>query len=281
MNAIEIKGLTKEYKGFTLGPMNLNLPEGSIMGVIGENGAGKSTTIKLILNLIHQNAGEITVLGQKMNSETTALREEIGVVMDEPGFSEAMTVRNIEKVMRACYRTWDSAAFAAYCAKFALPEKQKVKTYSRGMKMKLSIASALSHGSRLLILDEATSGLDPIVREEILDVFREFIQNERNSVFISSHIISDLEKICDYIAFIHKGKLLLCEEKDELLAQYVVAKLSRERFAALDRAKVIGARESAFGTEVLMKRRDVPHDAATENASLEDIMLYFVKGEQA
>ena len=280
MNALEIRNLTKNYNGFSLGPINLVLPSGCIMGFIGENGAGKSTTIKLILDLIKRDSGEITILGNSLDTRNIAMKEQIGVVLDESSFPENLKMHEIDAVLKNCYRTWDSNCFNKYCCKFALPEKKAVREYSRGMKMKLAIAAALSHHSRLLILDEATSGLDPVVRDEILDVFLEFIQDERNSIFLSSHIISDLEKICDYITFIHQGKLLFCEEKDILLDKYVVAKCTAEQYAALDPKAVVGTRKSSFGVDVLALRNQIPRNILTDPASIEDIMLYLVKEHQ-
>ena len=280
MNALELRNLTKQYDGFSLGPVNLALPSGCIMGFIGENGAGKSTTIKLILNLIRRDGGEISILGQTLNNKNPVLKEQIGVVMDESSFPDNLSMKNIDLILKNCYQTWSSERFFRYCKKFDIPEKKVIREYSRGMKMKLSIAVALSHDSRLLILDEATSGLDPVVRDEILDVFLEFIQDERNSIFISSHIISDLEKICDYITFIHKGQILLCEEKDVLLEQYAIAHCTKEQFSALSADAVIGARQNTFGVDALVLRHRIPRDIASDPASLEDIMLYYVKERQ-
>ena len=280
MNALELRNLTKQYDGFSLGPVNLALPSGCIMGFIGENGAGKSTTIKLILNLIRRDGGEISILGQTLNNKNPVLKEQIGVVMDESSFPDNLSMKNIDLILKNCYQTWSSEQFFRYCKKFDIPEKKVIREYSRGMKMKLSIAVALSHDSRLLILDEATSGLDPVVRDEILDVFLEFIQDERNSIFISSHIISDLEKICDYITFIHKGQILLSEEKDVLLEQYAIAHCTKEQFSALAADAVIGARQSTFGVDALVLRHRIPRDIASDPASLEEIMLYYVKDRQ-
>ena len=277
MNALEIQNVTKHYEDFSLGPITIMLPAGCIMGFIGENGAGKTTTIKLILDLIRRDSGKITILGKSLDEKNVALKEQIGVVMDDSSFPENLTAQNINTILKSCYKTWDSAKFEQFCAKFELPDKKRVHDYSRGMKMKLSIAVALSHGSRLLILDEATSGLDPIVRDEILDLFLEFIQDERNSIFLSSHIISDLEKICDYITFIHRGKILISDEKDMLLNKYVVAKLTNEQYGLLDPEIVIGARSNSFGVEALMCKDHVPRNIISDPATLEDIMLYSVK----
>lgn len=276
-NAIEVRNLTKRYDGFTLDNVNMTLPYGCIMGFIGENGAGKSTTIKLMLDLIRKDSGEISVLGSGVNDKNKQIKEYIGVVMDESSFPDNLNINDISRIMMNCYKTWNQTAFSQYTSKFCLPAKKPIKGYLRGMKMKLSIAVALSHDSKLLILDEATSGLDPIVRDEILDVFLDFIQDESHSIFISSHIISDLEKICDYITFIHKGKIVFSENKDSLLQKYAVLKCSEEQFKALGQNSVVGVRRNTFGVESLVLKNRIPTGLITDNASLEDIMLYFVK----
>lgn len=220
-NAIEIRGLNKNYQDFSLKDINFSLPEGSILGLVGENGAGKSTTINLIMNAITRDSGTVTVLGtDNQSKDFSQVKEEIGVVLDEAYFPTVISAASVNSIMKYTYKNWNEQEYYAYLKKFDLPEKKMFKDYSRGMKMKLAIAVALSHGSRLLILDEATSGLDPIIRDEILDIFKEFVVDGSHSVLLSSHIISDLEKLCDYIAFIHKGKLLLCEKKDKLLKEY-------------------------------------------------------------
>lgn len=276
-NALEVKGLTKFFPGFALKDVSITLPTGCIMGFIGENGAGKSTALRLILGLLRPDTGSIQVLGKTDFANDRALKEHIGVVMDECGFPENLTLSDINAILRRCYRTWDERRFRSFATRFQLPERKSIKTFSRGMKMKLSIAAALSHDSRLLILDEATSGLDPIVRDEILDVFLDFIQDETHSILIPSHILSDLEKICDYITFIHQGKILLSSAKDELLSQYAIAKGSAKAIAAIESYAVVGVRSSAFGAEALVKRIALPPDIVSDPATLEEIMLYFVK----
>lgn len=276
-NILEVKNLTKHYKDFTLDNLSLELPSGCIMGFIGENGAGKSTTLRLILELAKKDAGEIILFGGEMNANPGQMREHIGVVMDESNFPEAMTAKNITRMLAHCYRTWDPARFAGYMEKFSLPYDKRIRDYSRGMRMKLMLAAALSHDSRLLLLDEATSGLDPIVRDEILDIFLDFIQDERHGIFVSSHIISDLEKICDYVAFLHKGKLVFCEEKSELLEKYVVLKCSRQELAALEPSAIVGVRRNSFGVEALALRGRIPDGLVCDPAGIEDIMLYHVK----
>lgn len=276
-NAIVVKNLSKKYKGFTLDNVSFTLPSGCIMGFIGANGAGKSTTIRLMLDLAKRDSGEISILGADPSTASADLKERIGVVMDECGFPETLNLRDIGTIMSKCYRTWDSARFSELSTKFDLPLKKQVKEYSRGMKMKLSIAVALSHDSRVLILDEATSGLDPVVRDEVLDVFLEFIQDEGHSIFISSHIMSDLEKVCDYITFIRDGRVLLSQEKDLLREKYLVVKCSESELENIEKSAVVGVRRSRFGVEALVERRFVPKGVISDPAGLEDIMLYFVK----
>ena len=281
MNAIKIKGLEKHYDGFQLGSFDLTLPSGCIMGLVGENGAGKSTTIKLIMNAIGRDAGEISVLGTDNRSAGFLnTKEDIGVVLDEAYFPEVMSARNVGKVMALTYKNWDAAAFEGYLKKFSLAPDKMFKEYSRGMRMKLAIAAALSHGAKLLILDEATSGLDPMARDELLDIFNDFTRDENCSILLSSHIVSDLEKICDYIAFLHRGKLVLCEEKDRLLEEYALIRLPEERLRELPEESIVSRRASSYGTEALVLRGGIPAAIPTEHTSLEDIILFLAKGDE-
>lgn len=281
MNAIEIKGLEKRYDGFQLGSFDLTLPSGCIMGLVGENGAGKSTTIKLIMNAIGRDAGEISVLGvDNRSAGFRDVKEDIGVVLDEAYFPEVMSARNVGKVMALTYKNWDAAAFEGYLKKFSLAPDKIFKDYSRGMRMKLAIAAALSHGAKLLILDEATSGLDPMARDELLDIFNDFTRDENCSILLSSHIVSDLEKICDYIAFLHKGRLVLCEEKDRLLEEYALIRLTEERLRELPEESIISRRASGYATEALVLRGGIPAAIPTEHTSLEDIILFLAKGDE-
>ena len=275
--AIEIKDLTKKFDNFTLGPINLNIPRGTIVGYIGQNGAGKSTTIKLLLGLLKKDSGSIEVLGES-DTSNTEVKNKIGVVFDDLFVPEELSLKNLENFCSMIYDEWDREAFFQYAAKFKLPEKQLIKSYSRGMRMKLSIAMALSHNAELLLLDEATSGLDPIVRDEILDMLMDFMQDENHSILISSHILSDLEKIADYIAFINDGKILFMEEKDRLEDDYAICMLSNEEMQNIDQAAIIGKRVNSFGVEVLAKRDMLPNSLNMKKPSIEEIMLYFVKG---
>lgn len=276
--ALECKGVTKYYDGFTLDHISFTLPSGCIMGLIGENGAGKSTTMKLILDLIRRDEGEITILGESTPKGILSVKEDIGVVLDECCFPEILTVKNVNAIMRGIYKNWDEQVFFQKVREFSLPVKKRLKDFSKGMKMKLTIACALSHHARILLMDEPTGGLDPVVRDEILESFLEFIQDEEHSILLSSHIISDLEKICDYITLIHKGKILLCEPKDHLLEQYGVLKGSAEELNTIDSAAIVGTRVNQFGAEALVLREKVRGSHIIDPATLEDIMLFHIKG---
>ena len=281
-NVIEIKNLCKYYPAFRLEDVSISVPGGTIMGLIGENGAGKSTTLKCLLDLIRRDAGEITLLGKDGVKEERAVKEDIGAVLDESLFHDTLTVENVDKIMAKLYRKWDKNLFADYVRKFDLPKNLFLKEFSRGMKMKLSIAAALSHHPKLLILDEATSGLDPVVRDEILDEFLEFIQDESKGILISSHITSDLEKAADYVTYLHKGKVVLQGAKDELLEVYGKLVCAKADLARVDKSLLAGTREGQFGCEALVRDRrafryaypELPVDPVT----LEEIMVFMVRG---
>lgn len=281
INAIEVTNVTKEFKGFTLDNISFELPKGCILGLIGENGAGKSTTIRLIMDSLKKDSGEIMVMGVDNESNAFAeLKEDIGVVLDEAYFPIVINVEVVNKMMRTTYKRWDEKVFFDYIHQFNLPLKKQFKEFSRGMKMKLAIAVALSHDPKLLVLDEATSGLDPIVRDEILEIFNDFTRNPEHSILISSHILSDLEKLCDYVAFIHKGKMLFCEGKDELIDKYGIVRCSRRDFEDIPAEAVKGKRTSDYGVECLVERNRVSSAFNIEKASMEDIILYMVKGDR-
>lgn len=277
MNAIEIHKLQKNYPGFALGPLDLCLPQGCILGLIGENGAGKTTTIRLILDMLQRDGGSIRLLGRGDREELLQSREEIGVVLDEVGFPECLTTRQVNNIMRLTYKNWDEAAYAGYLRRFDLPEKKPFKDFSQGMKRKLGIAVALSHAPKLLILDEPTSGLDPVVRDEVISIFSEFTRDESHSILISSHIVSDLEKLCDYIAFLHQGKLLLCEEKDQLLSEYRILRCPAAELAALPQAAIKGKKETPYGVSAIVRRDAVPAGANTGPVSIEELFVFMVK----
>ena len=273
MNAIEIKNLTKHYQGFSLENLDLTLPSGCIMGLVGENGAGKSTTIRLLLGMTRPDGGEITVLDQKPEA---GQKEHIGVVLDEPGYPGCMNALQIGKMLSGIYKNWEPETYGDYLEKLRIPGNKPFRDFSKGMKMKLCLAAALSHGARLLVLDEATSGLDPVVRDEVLDILNDFTRDEGHSVLISSHIVSDLEKICDYIAFLHRGRLMLCREKDELLNAYSFVQGSREE---IDSLHPIGRRDGRFGTEAIVRRDDVPAGMKTTPVTIEDLFVFMAKEE--
>ena len=278
MNAIEIKDLCKTYPGFSLDHVNLTLPCGCIMGLVGENGAGKSTTIRLILDMIARDSGTITLLGKDNRENIRLLKEDIGVVLDEVGIPACLSPKQVGKIMANTFRNWEQAVYDSLLEKLAVPPEKPFKDFSKGMKMKLGIAIALSHRPKLLILDEATSGLDPVVRDEVLDLFSEFTREESHAVLISSHIVSDLEKICDYIAFLHKGRLLLCEEKDALKEKYGILRCSREQLSALPPEGVIGRKETAYGVEAIAARDTVPAGLSLSPIDIEELFIFMVKG---
>jgi len=278
MNALEIKNLSKTYKDFKLDNISFSLPSGAIMGLVGENGAGKSTTIKLIMNAISRDSGTVNVLGiDNQSPKFNMVKEDIGIVLDEAYFPEVLNAKNINLVMKNTYRNWDEDCYFSYLKRFSLPETKAFSDYSRGMKMKLAIAVALSHDPKLLILDEATSGLDPIIRDEILDIFNDFTRDESRSVLLSSHIVSDLEKICDYIAFIHKGKLIFYEEKDRLLEEYSVVRMTKAEFETIPSSAVKGKKVTNYGIEALIELNSSMKQLKTEKTSIEDIILFLAK----
>lgn len=277
MNAFEIKNLTKSFAGFKLDNLSLTLPSGCIMGLIGENGAGKSTTIKLILDMIHKDSGTITILGKDNEDNIRLTKEDVGVVMDEVGIPECLTAKQVGKVMKHTFRNWDDAEYTRLLQKLSLPDNKPFKDFSRGMKMKLGIAIAMSHGSKLLLLDEATAGLDPVVRDEVVEMFSDFTRDESHSILISSHIVSDLEKLCDYVAFLHKGKLLLCEEKDMLLAQYGIIHCTAEQLKELSPDAIKYKKESPYGVEAMALRDAIPADMNISPISIEELFVFMVK----
>lgn len=272
MNAIETHALTKAWPGFTLEGLNLSLPSGSILGLIGENGAGKTTTIQLLLGMLRPDSGSVRVLGQERPD-----LERIGIVLDEPGFPQCVNAIQLGKILSSIYHNWNSDQYRDYLTRFRLPERKPYSDYSRGMKMKLGIAVALSHDPRLLILDEATSGLDPMVRDEILDIFNDFTREESHCILISSHIVSDLEKLCDYIAFLHRGRLMLFEEKDALYQHYGRVLCSEADFQVLAPEAVIGKKVSPYGVEAIVRREALPNGWQVSPVSIEDLFIFMAK----
>ena len=280
-NCIEIKGLVKEYKTFTLGPIDLTVPGGSILGLIGENGAGKTTLIKSMLGITNPSGGTVTLLG----ADPDHAKEDIGVVMDDCFFSEYLRVKDVNSVLSRVYKGWDKGLFTDYLDKFGLAGTKNIKELSRGMRMKLSLAAALAHRPKLLLLDEATAGLDPVVRDEILDEFLAFVSDEDHSILISSHITSDLEKVADYIAYLHQGKILMCDEKDQLLEAYGRLVCTKADLDQVDKGYLVATRKSQYSTEALIRHKDAFKHLyprlTVEPVTLDELMVFVVKGEKS
>jgi len=280
-NALTVSGLTKTYPDFVLDQVSFSVPSGSIVGLIGENGAGKSTTINAALGLIQKEAGQVSIFGKEgLDGDT---KEEIGVVFDGSNYPEILSPRKLNGVMRNIYRSWDETAYFRLLKQFSLPPDKPLKQFSKGMKMKLAISVALSHHSKLLILDEATSGLDPVIRDDILDMLLDFVQDESHAILVSSHITSDLEKVADYITFIHNGKLILTAAKDELVYQYAVMRCRESQFQSLDKEDILAYRKRDTQIDVLVADGKAAQkkykDVVVDHTSVDEIMLLLVKGE--
>ena len=280
MNNVSVRHLTKKYKDFTLEDVSFDVPAGCVVGFIGENGAGKSTTIKSILGLVNPDGGKIQVFGKDAAALSKKEKNAIGAVLGENCLPENLTLRDVSAVMRLIFAGWNEQSFFAYAEKFALPEDKKIRNFSRGMQQKAALAVALSHGAELLVLDEPTSGLDPVARDEILGFLYDFMQEERRSVLLSSHIVTDLEKLCDYIVFIHGGKIVFAEEKDALRERYGIFRGSAEQVAALGKDAVAAYIRGDFGMSALVDRQKAGAGVALDRAGLEDIMLYYARGER-
>lgn len=283
-NAIEIRDLTVKYDGFTLDKVSFDVAKGSIMGFIGQNGAGKTTTIKALLNIIKRDGGTIKMLGLDNIKDELVIKEQISAVFDELPFHDQLNARNLNIILKDVYRDWDSVVFKSYLERLALPERKKIGDFSKGMKMKLQIAVALSHNAKLLIMDEATTGLDPVVRNECLDIFLEYLQDEEHSILMSSHITSDLEKVADSVTFIHKGKLLLTGYKDEVLENHGIIKCRKNDYKEIEPADIVSARVTDFGAEVMIRNKELCHKKyagmVMDPTTLEEIMRYYVNAEK-
>lgn len=283
-NLLEVKNLSKQYTDFKLDRVSFHIPKGTIMGLIGENGAGKSTTINAVLDLIKKDDGSVTYWGKELSEDPKQMKEDIGVVFDGVNFYETLTPAKIEKISRLAYKHWDTAIFHEYLRKFNLPSDKEIKTFSKGMKVKLCIAVALSHHSKILILDEATSGLDPVIRDEILDIFLDFVQDEEHSILISSHISSDLERIADYITFIHQGKVVFSKPKDDLIYRFGIIRCGAGSFQEIDKEDILAYQKKDYELNILVADKEKAQQkykkAVIDNATIDDIMLLYIKGEQ-
>ena len=281
-NILEVKNLSKKYIGFELKDINFNLPKGMIMGFIGENGAGKTTTIKAILDIIQNYKGNIKIFGLDNRKDEAKIKEDIGIVLDDMFFPEVLTANDINSILKDTYKNWDSKLYYKYLKDFGLPNNKPIKTLSKGMRKKLEIATAISHHPKLLILDEPTSGLDPIARNEVIDIFQDFIQNEECSIFLSSHITTDLEHIADYITFINKGEILLSKTCNELLEKYGIVKCTEAEFKKIDKKDYIRYKQTKYEYDVLVENKkefSKKYNVNTiDKITLEDLMLLMIKG---
>lgn len=283
-NAIEIKDLTKKYDNkFELGPINIDIPSGCIIGLIGENGAGKTTLIKSLLSIIKPNKGTINIFEKDTNKYEASIKEDIGVVLDDMFFPEILNAKDLNIIMKDLYKNWNPDLYNKYLEDFKLPNDKKIKEMSKGMRKKLEIAVALSHKPKLLILDEPTSGLDPVVRSEVLDIFLKFIEDEEHTILLSTHITSDLEHIADEIIFIDKGKLLLQENRDELLDNYGILKCNIEDFSKIDKHDIIRYKKQKYNYEILISNKNKLSkkykDYVIDKIALEDLMVLMIKGD--
>ena len=280
---LQIKDLTKSYRDFKLDRVSFSIPKGSIMGLIGENGAGKSTTINAILGLIKKDKGTVRFWGKELDS-SKQIKENIGVVFDGINFYETLTPEKVGKICAAAYKQWDSSTYQKFLERFSLSKGKEIKTLSKGMKMKLSIAAALSHRPKLLILDEATSGLDPVMRADILEIFAEFVREGGHSILMSSHITTDLEKVADYITFIHRGKVLFCKRKSELCRDYGMIRCESDLFEKFDRADILAYRMEGNQWNILVGDKEMAKNkyknVVVDTITIEDMLLMYVKGDK-
>lgn len=276
---LSIRGLSKRYMNFSVEDVTFNVPDGTVVGLIGENGAGKSTIIKSVLGAVHPDGGEILVDGMPLDKLDRSGRQKISFVLDDMGLPMELTLSMLDKVLSNIFEKWDSEKFKSLVQKFGLPEKKMLREFSKGMKMKATIAVALSYESNLLILDEPTSGLDPVVRDDILEMIYDYNRQNGRAALISSHITTDLEKICDYIVYIHGGKVIFNEEKDELLSRYAIYSTDEKQLAELDKTAVVKVLRRDYGVDILASKEKMPRDFEYRPVSLDDIMLFYSKGE--
>lgn len=276
---LSIRGLSKRYMNFSVEDVTFKVPDGTVVGLIGENGAGKSTIIKSVLGAVHPDGGEILVDGMPLDKLDRSGRQKISFVLDDMGLPMELTLSMLDKVLANIFEKWDSAKFKSLVQKFGLPEKKMLREFSKGMKMKATIAVALSYESNLLILDEPTSGLDPVVRDDILEMIYDYNRQNGRAALISSHITTDLEKICDYIVYIHGGKVIFNEEKDELLSRYAIYSTDEKQLAELDKTAVVKVLHRDYGVDILASKEKMPQDFEYRPVSLDDIMLFYSKGE--
>ncbi len=279
MNALEIRNVSKTYPGFFLEDVSLTLPAGCVLGLVGENGAGKTTLVKLILDMVHRDNGSITVLGRDNRDNFRLTKEDLGVVFDNVGIPACLNTHQVGKIMALTYANWDWNRYQTLLERLSIPRDKAFRTLSRGNQMKLGIAIALSHHPKLLLLDEPTSGLDPVVRDDVVELLRDFVSREEHAILISSHIVSDLEKLCDYIAFLHQGKLLLAEEKDRLLEEYGLLLCEEKDLEVLPKAAVQGRRVSPYGVQALVKRDAVPAGWDIKPIGIEELFILLTKEE--
>lgn len=282
---IELKNVKKDYGDFVLDNVSFSVPTGSVCGFIGQNGAGKTTTIQIILDAIKRDGGEVYVFGKNINDGMAELKEDIGVVFDEMGFHDFLTPKQINTVMKNIYKNWDEDAFFDYLKKFSLPAKKECGKFSRGMRMKLQIATAMSHKAKLLIMDEPTSGLDPIVRNEIIQIFREFVIEEDHSILLSSHITTDLEKIADEVVFIDAGRIVLSGNKDEIIEKHGILRCKKDEVKEISDSLIVDVEVSSMGAEILVNDKKAASKLypgmVIDEAGLEQIMIHYVNGSKA
>jgi len=282
-NILEIKGLNKAYDTFALKDVSFSLPKGYIMGFVGENGSGKTTTIRSILNMANIDSGKISVFGLDSVTDTIAIKEKLGVVFDSLYLADHLTAKQIEKQLKPFYKDWDSKEFAGRLKSFGLPDNKRVGEFSKGMKMKFMIAIALSHKADFMILDEPTSGLDPVARDELLDILAEYIENENRSVLFSTHITSDVERIADYVTILHNGKVWFTGTKDELNEKYVILRGAEEDISSALREKCIGFHGYRNGFDALLSTEylsEVNDKLETEKANIDEILVYVAKEDK-